>query len=337
MNKNTSLVITSIADSDHPVLNLFAEQCAEHQISYIVAGDTKSPKDFNIPHCDFLSIETQQKLPFASATLIPDKHYSKKNLAYLQAIKNGSTIIIETDDDNIPLEEFWETRNSTMKGHLLENKNWVNVYSYFSDITIWPRGFSLKHLANEVPAINETNLDSYYCPVQQGLADENPDVDAIYRLTLKLPVYFNKNNNVILGNNSICPFNSQNTTWFKEAFALLYLPSYCSFRMTDIWRSFVTQRILWTCGWNLSFHNATVYQKRNDHSLMHDFEDEISGYLNNESIMDDLMGLDLKQGKEFIYDNLKICYEKLVEKKHVGEKELVILDAWIRDIKQLMQ
>jgi hypothetical protein len=75
------------------------------------------------------------------------------------------------------------------------------------------------------------------------LADENPDVDAIYRLTLPLPIIFNKANNVALGNNSFCPFYSQNRTWFKEAFPLLYLSSHCSFRMTDIWRSFVAQRI----------------------------------------------------------------------------------------------
>lgn len=335
MNTNTSLVITSIANSDHPILKTFAKECAEQNVSFIVAGDTKSPKDFKLENCEFLSIETQHKLPFAIASLIPDKHYSKKNIAYLKAIKNGSTIIIETDDDNIPLPEFWENRKENISGHLLKNENWVNVYNYFSDTNIWPRGFSLRHLTNQIPNIT-SSLETCYCPVQQGLADENPDVDAIYRLTLKLPVYFKKHNTVILGNQTICPFNSQNTTWFKEAFALLYLPSYCSFRMTDIWRSFVAQRILWTCNWNLSFHNSTVYQKRNDHDLMKDFEDEISGYVNNESIMNDLIALDLKQGKEFIYENLRTCYEKLVDKKHIGEQELVILDAWINDIKQLM-
>ena len=334
MNSNTSLVITSIANSDHPILKTFAKECAQNNVSYIVAGDTKSPKEFNLENFEFLSVDTQNKLTFHIATLIPDKHYSKKNIAYLKAIKNGSNIIIETDDDNIPLAEFWENRSETINGHVLTNKSWVNVYNYFSDTNIWPRGFSLKHLTNQIPAL--TDLEERYCPVQQSLADENPDVDAIYRLTLKLPIYFNKHDSIILAENTICPFNSQNTTWFKEAFALLYLPSYCSFRMTDIWRSFVTQRILWTCDWNLSFHNATVYQKRNDHDLMKDFEDEISGYVNNESIMNDLINLDLKQGKEFIFDNLKICYQKLVEKKHIGEQELVILEAWIKDIKQLM-
>src|SRR5205807_7157091 len=125
------------------------------------------------------------------------------------------------------------------------------------------------------------NLKLLNCPIQQGLSDENPDVDAIYRMANPLPVLFDKANSVSLGKNSWCPFNSQNTTWFKEAFPLLYLPSYCSFRMTDIWRSFVAQRIAWTCGWSILFHQSTVRQDRNDHNLMTDFKDEISGYSNN--------------------------------------------------------
>lgn len=336
MKEKTSLVITSIAGSDHPVLNLFARECTTRRMPFVVAGDVKSPVDFSIPGCDFLSVEGQKQLPFSVSTLIPDKHYSKKNIAYLKAIRDGAEVIIETDDDNIPLPGFWEERQGELNGHLLENKSWVNAYHYFSDTNIWPRGFCLRFLSQKPESTNTNSTGSYYCPVQQGLADRNPDVDAIYRLTMPLPFYFKKNNTIILGNQTICPFNSQNTTWFREAFALLYLPSFCSFRMTDIWRSFVTQRILWTCNWNLAFHNATVYQERNEHNLMKDFEEEISGYVNNEQLMQELVALDLKPGKEFIYDNLRSCYKKIIEKGYIDEKELVILDAWILDIKQLI-
>ena len=55
-----------------------------------------------------------------------------------------------------------------------------------------------------------------------------------------------------------CPFNSQNTAWWRDAVPLLYLPAYCSFRMTDIWRSFVAQRIAWENGWRLLFHEPTI-------------------------------------------------------------------------------
>jgi len=147
-----------------------------------------------------------------------------------------------------------------------------------------------------------------------------------------LPIIFNKSNSIALGNNSVCPFNSQNTTWFKEAFPLLYLPSYCSFRMTDIWRSFVAQRIAWTCNWPILFHHSTVWQERNDHNLMSDFRDEISGYNNNAQIIKSLKELELKDGIENISANMKLCYNTLIELGLVGQQETILLDAWLQDI-----
>ena len=93
------------------------------------------------------------------------------------------------------------------------------------------------------------------CPIQQGLADGNPDVDAIFRLVLPLPMNFGRKPPIALCRGAWCPFNSQNTSWWPAAYPLLYLPAYCSFRMTDIWRSFVAQRICWENGWSSAQRN----------------------------------------------------------------------------------
>src|SRR5208283_4589196 len=98
---------------------------------------------------------------------------------------------------------------------------------------------------------------------------------------------------ISLGSNCWCPINSQNTTWFKEAFPLLYLPSYCNFRMTDIWRGLIAQRIAWNYGWVVSYHNASVFQERNKHNLLKDFQEEIPGYLNNREIAKKLKNINL--------------------------------------------
>jgi len=332
--ENTFLIITSIANQEHPVLNQFAVETSKNNISFIVIGDTKSPKEFILEGCDFFSIERQQQLPFELANILPVKHYARKNLGYLYAISKGAEIIIETDDDNLPLEGFWENRTKLVNAHFLKNKGWVNVYKYFTESHIWPRGFALENILDPLPPLEKLILiDS---PIQQGLADENPDVDAIYRLTSPLPIIFDKSNNIALGNNTFCPFNSQNTTWFREAFPLLYLPSHCSFRMTDIWRSFVAQRIAWTCGWSILFHQSTVWQERNEHNLMNDFRDEISGYNNNAQIVKVLKELDLKDGIENISTNMKLCYKALIELGFVGEQESILLDAWLKDINSLI-
>jgi STELLO glycosyltransferases len=259
----------------------------------------------------------------------------RKNLGYLVAIKVGADIIVETDDDNIPLAEFWRPRQKLQSARIAHNTAWTNVYSYFSQTRIWPRGFALDQILDPLPGLSD--LKNVTCPVQQGLADDNPDVDAIYRLTQPLPIQFDRGDNVGLQAYSICPFNSQNTTWFAEAFPLLYLPSYCSFRMTDIWRSFVAQRVMWSCDWTLLFHNSTVRQERNDHSLMADFEDEISGYLNNHKIVDVLTNLQLKSGSANVSDNLYMCYESLVSHGFIDKQELPLLSAWIQDLNSVLK
>lgn len=331
-----SLIITSIANDKHPVLNSFAVECKKRNLNFIVIGDTKSPADFKIDGCDFWSVDKQLTLPFELARITPTKHYSRKNLGYLVAIQNGTTEITETDDDNIPREEFWGEKQREVKSYAFENAGWVNVYHYFTKNKIWPRGFPLEELQNKQIDLSTLKLEAVNCPVQQGLADENPDVDAVYRLTYPLPLSFEIKTRLALGKNAWSPFNSQNTHWFKEAFALLYLPSFCSFRMTDIWRSYVAQRISWECGWSILYHEPTVWQERNEHNLMKDFEDEIPGYSNNFRICKELQELELKKGKENINDNLITCYQKLIDINVIGKEEMSILKAWISDISKLL-
>lgn len=324
------LVITSIAKSDNPVLQKLAKEAADHQINFILIGDTKSPEDFFIEGCDFYSVKRQETLKFGLKSALPYKHYARKNLGYLQAISSGANIIIETDDDNIPYPEFWNKRVLENRAKLVEGNGWTNVYKYFTNLLIWPRGFSLEHINDELPVTKL--VESVYSPIQQGLADDNPDVDAIYRFILQLPIKFDLQENIALGRNTWCPFNSQNTTWFKDAFPLLYLPSYCSFRMTDIWRSFIAQRICWENNWPIIFHNATVFQERNEHNLLNDFSEEIPGYLNNELITRTLTSLKLKPGVSNIPSNMIICYQALVHLNLIDEKELQLLDAWLEDL-----
>jgi hypothetical protein len=330
MNRKTFLVITSIA-SPNEVLTTYAARCKEVGVKFVLVGDTKSPEKFSVSGCDFWSMDRQRELDFKLAEKLPESHYARKNIGYLLAIGSGAEVIIETDDDNFPKNEFWDERKMRNEAHLLVDRGWVNIYRYFSDKKIWPRGFSLEHVLDEIPDLADVTRKDVYCPIQQGLADENPDVDAIYRLIMPLPVRFAMSSNVASGKGCWCPFNSQNTTWFKAAFLLLYLPSYCSFRMTDIWRSFVAQRIAWSCGWSILFHNATVYQERNVHDLLKDFEDEIPGYLNSVKICDELSALDLVDGPENIADNLFLCYERLVRSRYIDSKELRLLKSWISD------
>jgi hypothetical protein len=211
----------------------------------------------------------------------------------------------------------------------------LNVYRYFSEVKIWPRGFPLEHIQDPLPDFESLPQRSVDCPIQQGLADDNPDVDAIYRLAFPLPQRFRKDRRLALRQRAWCPFNSQNTCWWRDAFTLLYLPAYCSFRMTDIWRGLVAQRIAWANDWAILFHEPTVTQERNDHNLMRDFKDEVPGYLNNAAIGEALENLPITSGVENLGENLRLCYEKLVSMKLVDEAELTLVDAWLEALHQV--
>ena len=290
-----------------------------------IIGDKKTPNDFNLGESIFYSLESQLKSEFGLAKVLPIGHYSRKNIGYLECIKQGYGCIYETDDDNAP-KENWNIPSNNRKTSVYSNLNskWLNVYKLFTEENIWPRGLPLNEINFELQELKLIEERNKLYPIQQGLADIAPDVDAVWRLVFNKNVQFKKNDIISLEKNIWCPFNSQNTWWFKPAFLLLYLPSYCSFRMTDIWRSFIAQRCLWEIDSELLFFGADVNQERNVHDLMRDFKDEIPGYLLNQNIIDILTKLELSKGHANIETNLLKCYSVLVE-NNIFEKEKVFI------------
>ena len=137
-------------------------------------------------------------------------------------------------------------------------------------------------------------------------------------------------------NNSLSTFNSQNTTWFRDIFPLMYLPVTCPMRCTDIWRSLVVLRIMKLNKLKILFFGTDIYQKRNSHNLLDDMEQELKLYLYDKKIYETLDKLKLKKGKKFFLQNLKICYTALIKKKFLNKSEIKYLDAWIFDCKNIL-
>jgi hypothetical protein len=301
----------------------------------VVIGDQKGPDSFEVEASELFSLEGQLKLPFKLAPLLPVSHYARKNMGYLVAFSRKTPVIYETDDDNAP-NNNWLVRSLQTGAQQLSPRTWVNVYRLFTEELIWPRGFPL-NLVNEPSTYAHdarVPLTSFESPIQQGLADLSPDVDAAWRLLLDREFFFPESQqSVWLPPGTWCPFNSQSTWWWPEAYPLMYLPSFCSFRMTDIWRSFIAQRCLWELGRGMVFHPAEVTQERNDHNLMLDFEQEVPGYLNNEVIRQVLSDLSLESGKNAVTANLIRCYEALISRGFISARELPLVKAWVADYK----
>ena len=173
---------------------------------------------------------------------------------------------------------------------------------------------------NEAPA---------HIGIWQGLADGDPDVDAIYRLVDNTPCYFRDDPPVVLSRGTLSPFNSQNTAVRRELFALLYLPCTVTFRFTDILRSLVAQPIMWAHGYTLGFTAATVVQIRNPHDYLRDFESEIPCYLESRHVVS-LVTAAIQAGAS-VPDQLQQAYIALHRAGIVHQEELRVLSAWLED------
>jgi STELLO glycosyltransferases len=307
----------------------------------LVVGDRNTPPGWSHPDVTYIGLEDQYELFPAFARLLPFDHYARKNIGYLHAMTTGANVIAETDDDNIPYDNFLEGVHVDTTARRTLQSGWVNVYRFFSDQRIWPRGFPLEKINSSLsstPMLGDP--EPHHCPIQQYLADEEPDVDAIYRLTSKIPINFRSDSHrqlIVLPPGSYCPFNSQNTVWWREVFMFLYLPSHVSLRMTDIWRSFIAQVCLHAMGISIAFGPATMKQFRNRHDLLEDFHQEIAGYLNNSKIVETLSKLPLSDAKGDGAVNFLQCYRKLVEIAIIPPEELPIVEAWIDAVTHLTE
>ena len=326
-----AIVITTINHPTHAVRTV-AAGASRIDATVILIGDEKSPADFDQPGAVYLDLAAQGRTGFRLAGLAPTRHYARKNLGYLEAMRRGAGVIVETDDDNVPVDGFWSPRRRMVTAPCLRGAGWVNVYRRFTDVAIWPRGLPLDQIGAPLPDFDAAPVEQVACPIQQGLADGDPDVDAIYRLVSNSPARFAPDVRIVLGSGSWCPFNSQNTSWWPEAFPLLYLPSHCSFRMTDIWRSLIAQHIAFANGWGVLYTGPTVHQDRNAHDLMRDFDDEIPGYRHNGAIRRALEAVEVHPGQRGLSDGLRSCYRALVEGGWVPAAELALLDAWLADL-----
>lgn len=229
----------------------------------------------------YLSLEDQHKLPYETAKAMPERHFGRKNVGYIYAVHAGATQIFDFDDDNALLAPTsLDGLTPSTPVRLALGKGPVNPYLWFGAPKAWPRGLPLDSLNSNNATIGPKT--SVTLGAIQGLAQHDPDVDAIYRLAprsaLALPFFFEtksvKENLIALSPQTMAPFNAQATLWFHGAFAALYLPTTVHGRVSDIWRSYVTQAAFRCQGLSLAFSPPVVEQDRNAHDYMADFMSE---------------------------------------------------------------
>jgi hypothetical protein len=318
------IVVTSIFPPTD-ALRAFARLPEWHMI---VVGDQKTPSEWALDGVTYLSPNAQLELGFETTSLLPWNHYGRKMVGYLYAMREGAQVIADTDDDNIP-KDSWTCPDFEGAFDVVTGSGFANVYRHFTDAFVWPRGYPLRLLRAE-ETVTAPHRQSVEIGIWQFLADADPDVDAVYRLVFDRPITFADRPPLVLDAGVACPFNSQNTFFRRDAFPLLYLPAFVTFRFTDILRSLVAQPVLWALGLRLAFGSATVRQERNPHDYLEDFASEIPMYLHAEAAFEAAVAATSPDVS--IAQNLRASYERLGARGIVEPRERVLLDAWLEDV-----
>lgn len=326
------VIITTI----NPPTETIRRHMDNNDYDVIIVGDKKTPDCYFQEKCIYLDIITQDTMFPVISKLIPYNHYARKNIGYLYAIKNNYNIIYETDDDNIPYDRFDSEINNNMT-QMIEDEtcDWINIFKYFTNNSwIWPRGYPLSLIQkHKIPQFRIDDSVDKTPSIINGLVENDPDVDAIFRLSSNSNCEINwlKNKNIIVSNKNMCVFNTQNTFWIdSDVFFLLLLPCSVSFRYCDILKSIIANIILRKKNKNIAFISPNVYQLRNEHDLIKDFQSEYLMYIHNEKILDYISNgvdtIDSHNDKVL----LKIIYNNLFENKIITRLDIQICEEWLK-------
>lgn len=193
----------------------------------VVVGD-RGAAEFNLtaPNVVVLDDKDQEALAAHFPTLLdllPWKHFGRKNIGYLFAIAHGAEVIWDFDDDNIlkPGKEPAVPTANVYKVQPIDHQHCeaYNMYPYMGDVSYnsdgrtppsWPRGFPLELIQKPCNhTLMPTAVDDV--AVVQSLADNDPDVDGIYRLTRGVPFTFNPSSQrtLVIPAGTLTPWNAQ--------------------------------------------------------------------------------------------------------------------------------
>ena len=323
--KDKCVIITTINKPTETIL----KHINNKEYDVIIVGDNKTPDDYKNLDCIYLDIPSQKKLFPALSELLPYNHYCRKNLGYLYAIKKNYKIIYETDDDNIPYDNFDNIlQYKNIQIITEQNSVWINIFKYFTyNAYIWPRGFPLSLLKNQPNFLIQCTDKTP--SIINGLVENDPDVDALFRIVCSHQdsIKWEKDKCVLIDNKNVCVFNTQNTFWLnQELFICLLIPSSVSFRYCDILRGIINNIILKKTNNYMMYSSPNVVQDRNEHDLIGDFKSEYQMYIHNENILNFIENNieNITSVKQLLF----LIYNNLLVNNVIIQKDIDILNKW---------
>ncbi len=315
-------------------------------IFFLVLADRKTPieaksyckkisKKFKIKII-YLDIEKQDlyfKKKYKNLySLIPYNDNMRRLLGLIYIKKFNPKRVIFIDDDN-----FVSNKVDFLKGHSIVStkvsgksiyikSRWPNIYRYLqteNNLPIFPRGFPWSKRDIKNFKFKFKKVKNKLVLANCGFILGDPDIDAISRLFWKIKVkkIISKGNKLI-GKNMFCPFNDQNTCIDGKT-SLLYFKPVSAGRNSDIWTSYLYNKISSLHDSLISYGMPHLTQIRNKHDIWKDFELEKLHNIYSDHFVQLLMNVKVNKCKTY-YETLKLLVKKLEINTNKKIKKIVI-------------
>lgn len=247
-----------------------------------------------------------------------DAHRRLLGLIFIRKFKPKRVIFI--DDDN-----FVSDKVDFLKGHSIVGKKvsgksiysknkWPNIYKFVQtdkNIPIYPRGFPWSYRSDDSFITKNKNIRNKKVLANCGFILGDPDIDAVSRLFWKIKV--NKilsKKNYLIAHGMFCPFNDQNTSIDGDT-SLLYYKPISAGRNSDIWTSYMYNKVSAIHDEIISYGMPHLTQIRNVHDYWKDFDLEKQHNISTDYFAKLLMNVKCYRRKNY-YDTFVDLLKKLI-------------------------
>ena len=250
-----------------------------------------------------------------SGDFIPWNSDNRRNIGFLRAWEHGAQVLVSIDDDNHCRTDFDFVGDHGVVGSKLGalhgiryagGEPWFNICSLLTldvQAVVFPRGFpyaARQRPGSVVPGPVPPAASGQRVAINAGLWLDDPDVDALTRLTLRPRASAASSAAVALAPETWSPINSQNTALLRDA-----IPSYYYVRMGfpvqgmrigrfgDILSGYFAQKCAKHLGHAVRIGSPVADHRRTPHNLFEDLHHELAGVVLTEELVPWLQELKL--------------------------------------------
>lgn len=326
MARRTAIVVTTVFEPAFLAGYLRSVRGAGRQnaVTFYLIIDRKTPEsvaaaadaarndgfDVRCPTLD-------EQVAFLSALGAPDDFIpwntdNRRNVGFLMALRDGADVLISIDDDNYCAPDVDFVGEHHVVGSpcdapaVSSSDGWFNICDLLDGWPageVFPRGFPYAAQRAARTLVEREPADSGPVAINAGLWVEDPDVDAISRLSRRPCATAFSGRSIVLDADTWSPINTQNTALTRDAAQCYYyvrmgypLSGLRIDRFGDILSGYLTQKVVKHLAWSIRAGSPVLTHRRTPHNLFKDLYHELGGIVLIEDFVPWLRGVELSGG-----------------------------------------